>query len=86
MEPLKKAIDVYTGNGALESVPLGKPIDPQKILPSRFVLTNKSGLGGLENAIRWVLAGHLDKEAGQCATEAPTARLVAHNAVSFIHL
>ena len=87
VEPLKKAIDVYVDNEALEPVPLGKPVDPQKILPSRFVLTNKSDLKGLEEATlkaRWVLAGHLDKEAGQYATEAPTASLVAHNAVCFI--
>ncbi|CAE7682647.1 RE2 [Symbiodinium necroappetens] len=87
VDPLKKAIDVYIDNGALDSVPLGKPIDPQKILPSRFVLTNESDLGGLEHATlkaRWVLAGHLDKEAGQYATEAPTASLVAHNVVCFV--
>ena len=64
--PLKKALDVYVDNEALEAVPEGLPIPPEKILPSRFVLTNKSDKPGLQDAIlkaRWVLAGHLDKEA-----------------------
>ena len=86
IEPLKKAVDVYVDHDALEPVPLGLPIPPEKILPSRFVLTNK-GKDLLEDAIlkaRWVLAGHLDKEAGKHATEAPTASLVAHNLICFI--
>ncbi|CAE7202150.1 RE2, partial [Symbiodinium necroappetens] len=87
VEPLKKAVDVYVDNDALEPVPLGPPVPPEKILPSRFVLTNKSDKESLEEAClkaRWVLAGHLDKEAGQHATEAPTASLVAHNIVCFL--
>ena len=87
LDPLKKAIDVYVDNDALEPVLLGMPIPPDKILPSRFVLTNKSDKESLEEAVlkaRWVLAGHLDKEAGQWATEAPTASLVAHNMVCFV--
>ncbi|CAE7341218.1 RE2, partial [Symbiodinium sp. KB8] len=87
LEPLKKAVDVYVDNDALEPVPLGPPVPPEKVLPSRFVLTNKSDKESLEEAClkaRWVLAGHLDKEAGQHATEAPTASLVAHNIVCFL--
>ncbi|CAE7756515.1 RE2 [Symbiodinium sp. CCMP2456] len=87
LAPLKKAIDVYADNDAIEPVPLGKPVPPEKILPSRFVLTNKSDDPELEKAnlrARWVLAGHLDKEAGQYATEAPTASLVGHNLVCFV--
>ena len=56
-------------------------------MPSRFVLTNKNDAPELEKAnlrARWVLAGHLDKEAGQYATEAPTASLVGHNLVCFV--
>ena len=87
LEPLKKTVDVYVDNDALEPVPLGPPVPPEKVLPSRFVLTNKSDKESLEEAClkaRWVLAGHLDKEAGQHATEAPTASLVAHNIVCFL--
>ena len=74
-EPLKKAVDVYVDNDAIEPVPLGYPVPPEKVLPSRFVLTSK-GEGELPDITlkaRWVLAGHLDKEAGQHAMEAPTA-------------
>eukprot|EP00439_Symbiodinium_sp_Y106_P026614 s3337_g3.t1 len=87
VEPLKKAVDVYVDNEAVEAVELGKMVPPDKILPSRFVLTNKNDETDLAKAnlrARWVLAGHLDKEAGQWATEAPTASLVAHNIVCFL--
>ena len=85
--PLKKAIDVYADNDAIEPVPLGMPVPPEKTLPSRFVLTNKNDDPDLAKAnlkARWVLAGHLDKEAGKYATEAPTASLVGHNLVCFV--
>ena len=78
--PVKKAVDVYIDNQALRPVPQGQMVPPMKVLPSRFVLTNK-GKDTLEEAelkARWVLAGHLDKEAGQYATEAPTANLISH--------
>ena len=84
--PLKKAIDVYVDNLALRPVPEGKVVPPTKVLPSRFVLTNKGGttLEEAELKARWVLAGHLDKEAGQHATEAPTASLISHNVICFL--
>ena len=85
--PLKKAVDVYIDNQAIEAVELGRMIPPEKILPSRFVLTNKNDEETIEKAnlrARWVLAGHLDKEAGQWATEAPTASLISHNIVCFL--
>ena len=84
--PIKKAVDVYVDNHALQPVPQGKLVPPMKVLPSRFVLTNK-GKDILEEAelkARWVLAGHLDKEAGQYATEAPTANLISHNVIGFL--
>ncbi|CAE7261787.1 RE1 [Symbiodinium necroappetens] len=87
VDPLKKAIDVYVDNDAVDPVEIGQMVPPEKILPSRFVLTNKSDKTELDEAVlkaRWVLAGHLDKEAGKWATEAPTASLVAHNLVCFI--
>ncbi|CAE7809264.1 unnamed protein product [Symbiodinium microadriaticum] len=87
IKPLKEAIDVYIDNQAVEPVPMGQMVPPDNILPSRFVLTNKSEEQVLEKArlkARWVLEGHLDKEAGKYATEAPTASLVAHNIVCFI--
>ncbi|CAE7216981.1 psaC [Symbiodinium sp. CCMP2592] len=68
--PLKKAVDVYVDNKAVEAVEEGQMIPPEKILPSRFVLTNKSDDPDLANAnlrARWVLAGHLDKEERTCA-------------------
>ena len=74
-EPLQKAIDVYVDHDAVEPVQLGAMIPPEKVLPSRFVLTNKlpsSRPGG-----RW--RDHMDREARQPATEAPTASLVAHS-------
>ena len=40
-EPLQKAIDVYVDHDAVEPVQLGAMIPPEKVLPSRFVLTNK---------------------------------------------
>ena len=84
--PIKKAVDVYIDNQALRPVPQGQLVPPMKVLPSRFVLTNK-GKDTLEEAelkARWVLAGHLDKEAGQYATEAPTANLISHNVICFL--
>ena len=85
--PLKKAIDVYADNDAIEPVPLEMPVPPEKVLPSGFRLANKSDDPALEKAnlrARWVLAGPLDREAGKYATEAPTPSLVGHNLVCFI--
>ncbi|CAE7373456.1 RE1 [Symbiodinium sp. CCMP2592] len=87
VQPLKDALDVYIDNCAVEGVPMGQMVSPDHILPSRFVLTNKNEEKSVEKAklkARWVLAGHLDKEAGRYATEAPTASLVAHNLICYI--
>ena len=33
LEALKKAVDVYVDNEAIQPVPLGLPVPPEKILP-----------------------------------------------------
>ena len=79
IKPLKDAIDVYTDNQAVEAVPMGMMVPPDSILPSRLVLTNKSEAKEIAKAklkARWVLAGHLDKEAGKYATEAPASEIL----------
>ena len=56
IKPLKEAIDVYIDNQAVEPVPMGQMVPPDNILPSRFVLTNKSEEPFLEKArlkARW---------------------------------
>ena len=67
-------------------MPLGKVVDPKRILTSRFVLTNR-GLKDLIDAIlkaRWVFGGHRDPDAGKYATDSPTASLLSHNLLNFL--
>ena len=88
-EPICDALDVYFKHDAVGSVDVDEDITGFQILPSRFVLVNKADprkmqptdadLVGAKLKGRWVVAGHLDKQAGQYETEAPTASLLAHN-------
>ena len=52
-EPLKKAIDVYLDNGALEPVVFGKTIPQKKIPPSRF--DGNATLEEAELKAHWVI-------------------------------
>lgn len=68
-------------------------MDVTEILPSRFVLVNKSDprnvhpsdaqLEGAKLKARWIIAGHRDQRAGEFETEAPTASLLGHNLLCF---
>ena len=92
-EPIKDALDVYFKYDAVAPVFDDEDIGTDNILPSRFVLVNKSDPRNvspldeqLEDArlkARWVVSGHRDKEAGLWETEAPTASLMAHNLLCF---
>lgn len=84
---------MYFKYEAVAPVSMDEDVDTSNILPSRFVLVNKSDPRNvspldehLEDArlkARWVVSGHRDKEAGMWETEAPTASLVAHNLLCF---
>ena len=85
-EPLIKAVRVYFDHEAVQGVPAHKLVDNQRILSSRFVLTNK-GEPALEKAVlkaRWVLGGHKDPDIGRFPTLAPTASTLAHNLINLI--
>ena len=85
-DPLLKAVQIYFDYKALGGVKKDQVVDPRKILPSRFVLTNKGGKELLEALLkaRWVLGGHRDEEVGKYPTMAPTASLLGHNLLNFI--
>ena len=73
-EPLLKAVRVYFEHDAVTGVAEHKLVDSQRILSSRFVLTNK-GEAELAQAIlkaRWVLGGHKDPDIGRFPTLAGT--------------
>lgn len=83
-EPLLKAVRVYFDHDAVAGVEEHKLVDSQRILSSRFVLTNK-GEQDLKQAIwkaRWVLGGHKDPDIGRFPTLAPTASILAHNLIN----
>ena len=86
VEPLKKAVGVYLDHHGIQGVPKGQVVDPQRVLSSRFVLTNK-GAEDLENAelkARWIFGGHRDPDAGLYATSSPTASTLGHNLLNFV--
>ena len=86
-EPLIKAVRVYFDHEAVQGVPEHKLVDSQRILSSRFVLTNKGEGELLEKAIlkaRWVLGGHKDPDIGRFPTLAPTASVLAHNLINMV--
>ncbi|OLQ08941.1 Transposon Ty4-H Gag-Pol polyprotein [Symbiodinium microadriaticum] len=87
-KPLLEAVQVYIDHDAIAAVPEDRWVPPEKILSSRFVLTNKTKeetdpfkckLKG-----RWIIGGHRDSEAGQHATASPTASLLGQNLVNFL--
>ena len=92
-EPITEAIDAYFRHDALAPVMEEDSVDPSEVLPSRFVLVNKTDPKNprpsdddLESAklkARWVIAGHKDQKAGDFETESPTASLLAHNLLIF---
>ncbi|OLP94024.1 EF-hand domain-containing protein 1 [Symbiodinium microadriaticum] len=86
VEPLKKAVGVYLDHHGIQGVPKGQVVDPQRVLSSRFVLTNK-GADDLTNAelkARWIFGGHRDPDAGLYATSSPTASTLGHNLLNFV--
>ncbi|CAE7431039.1 FV3-083R [Symbiodinium necroappetens] len=87
-QPIVEAIQVYIKHEAIETIPKKRWIPPEKILSSRFVLTNKTKeepdpfkckLKG-----RWIIGGHKDSEAGMHQTASPTASLLGQNLVNFL--
>ncbi|CAK8991626.1 unnamed protein product [Durusdinium trenchii] len=93
-QPIIAALHIYFEHDALEPVMPEDSVHDSEILPSRFVLVNKSDPknthpadADLEEAklkARLVIAGHRDQRAGDYATEAPTATLLAHNFICFV--
>eukprot|EP00913_Durusdinium_trenchii_P032182 g30134.t1 len=93
-EPIIEALDIYFRHDALAPVMPEETVHESEVLPSRFVLVNKADPkntrpteADLELAklkARLVIAGHRDQRAGDYATDAPTASLVAHNFVCFL--
>ena len=93
-QPIIAALEIYFEHDALEPVMPEDPVHESEILPSKFVLVNKSDPknahpadADLEEAklkARLVIAGHRDQRAGDYATEAPTATLLAHNFICFV--
>ena len=83
---IAKAFKVYLDHQAVRGVPMGKMIDPKRILPSRMVLTNKGQpeLSGAELKARWVFGGHRDPDAGSYQTSSPTVSVVGHNLLNFL--
>ncbi|CAL1141583.1 unnamed protein product [Cladocopium goreaui] len=93
-QPIKDALDIYFKHDALAPVFPGETVDDSEILPSRFVLVNKSDprnnhpkdadLPDAKLKARLVIAGHKDQRAGDFETESPTASLLAHNLLCFL--
>lgn len=94
MQPILDALQIYFSHDALAPVMPEDIVDKTEILPSRFVLVNKSDprnphpkdedLKGAKLKARLVIAGHRDQRAGDYETEAPTATLLAHNVLAFL--
>ena len=92
-QPILDALEVYFKHDALTHVMEDEVVDRTEILPSRFVLVNKSdprnihpddkALEGASLKARLVIAGHRDLRAGEYETESPTASLLAHNLLCF---
>eukprot|EP00435_Cladocopium_sp_Y103_P008686 s1575_g2.t1 len=93
-EPIIEALRIYFQHDALAPVMPDEIVDDTEVLPSRFVLVNKSDprnphpsdeqLDGAKLKARLVIAGHKDQKAGEYETEAPTASLLAHNCLCFL--
>ena len=87
-------LEIYFEHDALEPVMPEDPVHESEILPSRFVLVNKADpknthpadedLDDAKLKARLVIAGHRDQRAGDYATEAPTASLLAHNFICLV--
>ena len=92
-EPIIEAIKIYFQHEAIAPVTEDEIVDVTEILPSRFVLVNKSDprnvhpndeqLKDAKLKARWIIAGHRDQRAGDFETEAPTASLLGHNLLCF---
>lgn len=92
-EPIIEAIEIYFKHEAIAPVTENETVDVTEILPSRFVLVNKSDprnghpndeqLKDAKLKARWIIAGHRDQRAGDFETEAPTASLLGHNLLCF---
>ena len=88
-EPILEAIKIYFTHDAIRPVTEDEVVDRTEILPSRFVLVNKSDprnvhpsddqLKEAKLKACWIIAGHRDQRAGEYETESPTASLLGHN-------
>jgi len=93
-QPILEALEVYFQHDALAPVMEDESIAAEELLPSRFVLVNKSdprnihptdeALQGAVLKARLVIAGHRDQRAGDFETQSPTASLLAHNVLCFL--
>ena len=93
-QPIIEALEVYFKHDALAPVMHDEKVATEEILPSRFVLVNKSDprnphpadqdLPEAKLKARLVIAGHRDLRAGDFETESPTASLLAHNLLAFL--
>eukprot|EP00435_Cladocopium_sp_Y103_P046235 s919_g13.t1 len=93
-QPILDALEVYFRHDALSPVMEDDVVSREEVLPSRFVLVNKSdprnihpsdeALEGALLKARLVIAGHRDVRAGDFETESPTASLLAHNMLCFL--
>ena len=93
-QPILDALQIYFDHDALAPVMPEEEVHASEVLPSRFVLVNKADpknihptdedLALAKLKARLVIAGHRDQRAGDYATDAPTASLVAHNFLCFV--
>ena len=93
-QPIIEALEVYFKHDALAPVMQDETVATEEILPSRFVLVNKSDprnphpndedLKDAKLKARLVIAGHRDLRAGDFETESPTASLLARNLLAFL--
>ena len=93
-KPILEALEVYFKHDALSPVMEDEVIAHEELLPSRFVLVNKSdprnthpsdeAIADAVLKARLVIAGHRDQRAGDFETESPTASLLAHNVLCFL--
>eukprot|EP00435_Cladocopium_sp_Y103_P039904 s522_g10.t1 len=92
-QPILDALEVYFKHDALAPVMEEDVVDRTEVLPSRFVLVNKSdprnihsddkALEGASLKARLVIAGHRDVRAGEYETESLTVSLLAYNLLCF---
>lgn len=73
-----KQIETHHEMGAMAPVPIEEGIRKGDVLPSQMLLMYKHKPAGLVASARWIVGGHLAKDAGEYATYSPTALGVGH--------